>query len=103
MAVIKLTPENFDEMTKKSEKCLVDFYAEWCGPCSMLSPLVEELSEDMDDIDFFKVDTDECTPIAIKYGIDRIPFLAVMKNGEIVATKTGYLPMERLREFVEEA
>ena len=103
MSVMMLTSDSFEEKIKASEKCLVDFFALWCGPCSMLSPVVENLSEELDGVDFFKVDVDECPELAAKFGVDRIPYLVLFKNGEPTASYTGFIPGDRLREFVEQA
>lgn len=100
MAVTFLTAENFSDKINSSEKCLVDFYASWCGPCNMLSPVIDELSEETEGLDFFKVDVDECPSIAQMYRIDRIPYVVVMKKGKIVASHVGYMDRSQLSELI---
>ena len=70
MAIIKLTKDNFEQEVLKSEKpVLVDFYADWCGPCQMLSPIVDEVAEERDDIKVGKINVDEQMELAQKYGV----------------------------------
>lgn len=74
MAIIKLTKDNFEQEVLKSEKpVLVDFYADWCGPCQMLSPIVDEVAEERDDIKVGKINVDEQMELAQKYGVMTIP------------------------------
>ncbi len=79
MAIIKLTKDNFEQEVLKSEKpVLVDFYADWCGPCQMLSPIVDEVAEERDDIKVGKINVDEQMELAQKYGVMTIPTLLVI-------------------------
>ena len=81
MAIIKLTKDNFEQEVLKSEKpVLVDFYADWCGPCQMLSPIVDEVAEERDDIKVGKINVDEQMELAQKYGVMTIPTLLVIKK-----------------------
>ena len=90
MAIIKLTKDNFEQEVLKSEKpVLVDFYADWCGPCQMLSPIVDEVAEERDDIKVGKINVDEQMELAQKYGVMTIPTLLVIKNGEIANKQIG--------------
>ena len=92
MAIIKLTKDNFEQEVLKSEKpVLVDFYADWCGPCQMLSPVVDEVAEERDDIKVGKINVDEQMELAQKYGVMTIPTLLVIKNGEIANKHIGAL------------
>lgn len=76
MEIIKLTKDNFEQEVLKSEKpVLVDFYADWCGPCQMLSPIVDEVAEERDDIKVGKINVDEQMELAQKYGVMTIPTL----------------------------
>lgn len=100
MGIIKLTKENFEQEVLKSEKLvLVDFYADWCGPCQMLSPIVDEIADERSDIKVGKINVDEQMELAQKYGVMTIPTLLVIKNGEIVnkhigaQSKSGVLAM----------
>ena len=91
---IELTDSNFDELVLKSDKpVLVDFWAEWCGPCRMVGPVVEELSKDYDGRALIgKVDVDSNPGISMKYGIRNIPTLLIFKGGEIVDKQVGAVP-----------
>ena len=93
MAVITITLENFETEVIKSEKpVLVDFWAPWCGPCRMLSPVVDEIGEERTDIKVGKVNVDEQEELAMRFGIMSIPTLIVFKNGEAVKKTMGVQP-----------
>ena len=86
MAVIKLTSENFDREIKQYEGvALIDFYADWCGPCKMVSPVVDEIAETQSTYKICKVNVDDESDLAADFSVMSIPTLVVMKNGEIVA------------------
>ena len=90
MAVEKITRDSFEESVLKSDKpVLVDFYADWCGPCKMLSPVVEQIAEESDAYRVCKVNVDEAMDIAAEYGVVSIPTLVVFKNGEASARTVG--------------
>lgn len=91
---IELTDANFDELVLNSDKpVLVDFWAEWCGPCRMVGPIVEELAGEYDGKAVVgKVNVDENQEISMKFGIRNIPTLLVFKNGEIVDKQVGVAP-----------
>ena len=83
-------------------KAVVDFNATWCGPCSMLAPILEELSDEMDgQVAFFGVDTDENQALAIEYRVESIPTLILFENGQPVRQTVGYMDKEALKNFVE--
>ena len=94
------TDNNFDqEVIKSNIPVLVDFWAPWCGPCRMVSPLVDELAEEFTGkLKVVKVNTDENQEIAIKYGIRSIPTLGIFKNGEIVDGIIGALPKQAIKD-----
>jgi thioredoxin 1 len=93
MSVINLTFENFEAEVIKSDKpVLVDFWAPWCGPCRMLSPVVDEIAEETTDIKVGKVNVDEQEELAMRFGIMSIPTLIVFKNGEVVKKTMGVQP-----------
>lgn len=71
---------------------LVDFYADWCGPCKMLGPVLEELSKKMDNVTFYKVNVDASSDLASRYGIQAIPNLIIFKDGKAVDQLTGFVP-----------
>jgi thioredoxin 1 len=102
MAVIHLTEANFEQEVLKSDKpVLVDFWAPWCGPCKMLSPIVDEISEEINDVKICKVNTDEADTIALKYRVMSIPTLMLLKNGEAVATSIGAKPKSEVLDFIK--
>jgi len=96
--ILEITDANFDELVLKSEKLvLVDFWAEWCGPCRMITPIVEELSEEYDGKAVIgKVDVDNNPDICSKYGIRNIPTILFFKNGEIADKQVGAAPKNAL-------
>ena len=100
MAVTELTTKNFHEEAELSDKpVLIDFWATWCGPCRMLSPLVDEIAEERDDIKVCKVNVDDQGELAAQFGIQAIPTLIVMKNGEVANRSMGYIPKEEILEL----
>ena len=97
MAVITATQDNFETEVLGSDKTvLVDFWASWCGPCKMLSPVVDQIAEEKDDIKVCKLNVDEQQDIAVKYKVMSIPTLIVFKNGEEVNRSVGVIPKEEI-------
>ena len=84
MSVITVTSENFEEIKKSDKKVLLDFFATWCGPCKMVSPLVDEIAEEHPEYIVGKVDVDEEGAIAEEFGVMSVPTLVVLKDGEVV-------------------
>lgn len=102
MAVKQLTAANFDEVVNGSDlPVLIDFYATWCGPCRMLSPIIEEIgSESGDKLTVCRVDVDRENALAARFGISAVPTLIVMKNGEVTNMSAGYMPKERVLALI---
>ena len=99
-----LTSENFDREVLNADKpVVVDFWATWCGPCMMLGPIMEKLDGEMRDVKFCKVNVDEERELAMEYGVQSIPMLLFVKNGEIVGTSIGYADKETIRARIEAA
>ncbi len=98
-----VTSSDFDkEVLQGSDVVLVDFWAPWCGPCQMLLPVIEELSEEIGDgAKICKINVDEEAEIASKYGVMSIPALKVFKNGEVVEEATGVQSKEQLIEMID--
>ena len=95
MEIIHLEKENFKELIK--EKVLVDFYANWCGPCKMLSPILERTNSELKVI---KVDVDSFEDLARKYGVMSIPTLILFENGKEVKRNIGFISEEQLEKFL---
>lgn len=99
---IKFTSDNFEAEVLKSEvPVLVDFWAEWCGPCKMVLPIVEELSEELTDVKVGKVNVDEQPDLAMKYKIMSIPTLMVFKNGEVANKVIGAVSKAEILELLK--
>ncbi len=96
---------HFDEQNFENEiaqgKTLVDFYADWCGPCQMLSPIIEEIANECDDVKVGKLNIDDARDIAIRYGVQSIPTLILFKDGEPVKTLVGYRPKDAILEILD--
>jgi thioredoxin 1 len=103
MATIKVTDATFATDVLGADKpVLVDFWADWCGPCKMIGPALEEISDELaDKLTIAKVDIMENTETAGKYGVQSIPFLVLFKNGKPVADKLGAAPKSQLKGWVE--
>ncbi|NLK84645.1 MAG: thioredoxin [Aeromonadales bacterium] len=100
--VLHINDEQFDHEVLNSDKpVLVDFWANWCGPCKMIGPFIEELAEELPDVKFVKVDIDQNSTVATKLGVMSIPNLVLFKNGEIINRQIGALPKNELKAFIE--
>lgn len=96
-----ITEKNFEEKTK-SGLVLIDFFATWCGPCRMMSPILEEVGENLDGkVSIYKVDVDDDEKLARKFGVLSIPTLIIFKDGKQVDKKVGYIQADDLQAMIE--
>ena len=101
MAVKEMTSENFHALVSGDKPVLVDFFATWCGPCKMLSPLVEQLAEAHGDkVTVCKVDIDQQMALADQFGVESVPTLVLFKNGQEADRLIGFRPMPELVKFI---
>ena len=96
-----ITDQNFEEETKDGV-VLTDFWATWCGPCKMQSPVIDQLAEERQDVKFTKMDVDHNQETAKNLGIMAIPTLIIKKSGQIVDRLTGYTPKEKLNQILDQ-
>ena len=102
MAVVKLTSSNFEAEVMKSDKpVLIDFYAVWCGPCRMVSPIVDEISEEHEEIKVCKLDVDESPDIAQQFSVSSIPMLVVVKQGKVKQYNVGAIPKSEILQMLK--
>ena len=102
MAVINLTNLNFEQEVMRSDKpVLIDFFATWCGPCRMVSPIVDEIAEERSDVKVCKVDVDEQGELAAQFGVSSIPTLVVVKSGKVTAQNIGAVPKPKILEMID--
>ena len=103
MSVIQLHADNFEQEVLKSDRTvLIDFYDDWCNPCRMLSPTVDKIADEREDIKVCKVNVDSEGALAAKFAVDAIPMLAVVRDGKIVKTSVGYIPEQAVLDLLEE-
>ena len=104
MATKNVTDDNFDtEVIKSTKPILVDFWAEWCGPCKQIGPVLEEISNDMaDQIVIGKINIDNSPNVPVKWGIRGIPTMLIFKNGELNATKVGATTKSNIVSWIKE-
>lgn len=95
-----INSQEFDN-TIKNGVVVVDFFATWCGPCKMLAPVIDELSAELDNVNFVKVDIDQSMDLAQKFRIVSVPTLKIFKDGEDVDTLVGFMPKEVLKSKVQ--
>ena len=97
--VKKINSDQMNEVTS-SKLAVIDFSATWCNPCKMLAPVLEEVSEELSDVDFFNMDVDDNQDIAQQYSIASIPAILVFKNGEVADQTVGFQPKQALIDFI---
>ena len=97
MLVVHITKENFEQEVLRSQKpVILDFFANWCGPCRMIAPILEEIAEEREDIKVCKIDVDMEAELAIKFQVTSIPLLVVMKDGQVVNQSLGVRPKREI-------
>ena len=103
MSVLNLTDENFENEILKSDKvCLVDFYADWCGPCKMMSPVIDKIAEELGEkVKVGKVNSDENRDLVIKYQIMSIPSIFVIKDGKVVKNFVGVTSKDEIMGYLK--
>ena len=102
MDILKVNSQNFEEEVLKSEKpVLVDFYADWCGPCKMLSPIVDQVAEENEDIKVVKVNVDDAQDLAMKYQVMSIPTLVVIKEGKEINRSVGLIDKNQVVNMIK--
>ena len=101
MSVFKVTLNNFDEVKNSEKTVLLDFYADWCGPCRMVSPLVDEIAEENPQYLVAKINVDDEPELAESFSVTSIPTLVVMKGGKVVAQSSGARPKEQILAMLE--
>ena len=100
--VLDVTEENFEgEVIKETKTVLIDFYADWCGPCQVLSPIVDDFAKANKDIKVVRINVDNAEDLAIRYGIMSIPTLVVMKNGKEVNRSIGLISQSQVEQLVK--
>ncbi len=102
MSVLEITEDNFDELVLNSGKtCVVDMFATWCGPCKMMSPIIDEIAEENDDVIVGKVDVDENGELAMQFNVMSIPTILIFKNGELAETFIGLQSKETIVNAIQ--
>ena len=102
MSVLKINKDNFEQIKNSDKPVLLDFFAEWRGPCRMVSPFIEEIAEENPQIVVGKINVDEEQELASEFGVFSIPTLIVMKNGEVVNQASGARPKAQILAMLEE-
>ena len=100
---LKITKENYDSVIATDKPVLIDFFAQWCGPCKMMSPIIEKIADEHPEYVVGKVDVDEDPELAQAFGVMSIPTLVVMKNGELAKQNVGAIPEDQVIALIENA
>lgn len=101
--MLKITKDTFDaEVQKHDGLVVIDLYADWCGPCKMLAPVLEELERDYPDVKFCKINVDDDRELAMTFHVQSIPFIAFVKDDTMLDMSVGYVPKDSLVKLIEE-
>jgi len=100
---LKITKENYDSVIATDKPVLLDFFATWCGPCKMMSPIIDKIASEHDEYVVGKIDVDEEPELAKAFGVMSIPTLVVMKNGEVAKQNVGAIPEDQVLSMLENA
>ncbi len=101
MSVLSITKANFEQIISTDKPVLIDFYADWCGPCRMVSPLVDEIAEENPQCVVGKINVDDEPELAAAFAVSSIPMLVVIKNGKIANQAVGVMPKAKILEMLE--
>ena len=103
MKNLKITNQDFEKEVLQNEKeVLIDFYADWCGPCKMLAPIIEEIAKENEKVKVVKINLDESEDLAMKYQVMSIPTLIIMKNGQIIKRSVGFVEKDEILNMINE-
>lgn len=103
MAIINIVKENFEkEVLQSDQRVLIDFWASWCGPCQMLAPILEEVSQEIPEIKICKINVDKEPELASRFGVINIPMLVVMEEGKMVNQSIGFVMKQQVVELLQE-
>ena len=102
MSVLKITSENYEEEVLKSDKpVLIDFYADWCGPCKMMGPIIDKIAEELEEqVKVGKINVDDNQDLAMEYNVMSIPKIVIIKEGKVVKTFVGVTGKEEIKEAI---
>ncbi|MEF8880674.1 MAG: thioredoxin [Candidatus Nanohaloarchaea archaeon] len=99
---VDIDPDKMEEIQNSEDYWVVDFWAEWCGPCKKLKPVFKEVSEEIDDVRFGKVDMEEESDLGTQFGVRALPTILILKDGEETARTSGAMPKQKLKSWIEE-
>lgn len=102
MSVIKIDKTNFTEIKNSDKKVLLDFYADWCGPCKMVSPIIDEIADENPQYLVGKINVDENPELAMEFGVSTIPNLVIMEGGEVINQTAGARPKAAILKMLED-
>ncbi len=101
MSVLKINNNNFNEIINSNKTVLIDFYADWCGPCRMVAPVIKEIADENPEIAVGKINVDEEPELAAKFGVVSIPMLVVIKEGKLAGQSVGARPKEQILSLLK--